>query len=74
MWSFPVLTTRVYMSARRSSSRITRQQGNTIEIRSNLKLPVMRIEPHDYGAFAEFCRKVDQAEAKEIVVTRSSRI
>ncbi len=46
------------------------RRGDTIEIRRSLKLPVMRIEPRQYRAFAEFCRKVDEAEAKEIVVGR----
>jgi hypothetical protein len=49
--------------------RASRKDG-AIEIRRSLRLPVMRVEPQQYGRFAEFCRKVDESEAKEIVLSK----
>jgi cellulose synthase operon protein C len=34
----------------------------------NLNLPLMRVKPEEYAAFAQFCRDVDLAEASELGV------
>jgi hypothetical protein len=40
----------------------------TLEITRRLHLPLMRVKPEEYGAFAQFCRGVDLAEASELGV------
>ena len=37
-------------------------------IERKLTLPLMRVAPEHYAAFASFCRSVDAAEDKELVV------
>lgn len=45
-----------------------RLEQGAVVIERKLALPQMRVLPGDYAAFAAFCRKVDAAEAKELVV------
>jgi len=33
-----------------------------------LQLPAMRIDPKDYPVFAEFCRRVDEVEGRELLL------
>jgi hypothetical protein len=40
----------------------------TLEITRSLHIPLMRVKPEEYGAFAQFCRSVDLAEASELGV------
>lgn len=39
-----------------------------LSLTRTLVLPPMRVAPKDYPAFADFCRKVDEAEARELLV------
>jgi hypothetical protein len=43
-------------------------QNDTLVIERALELPAMRIAKKDYTAFAAFCRLVDLAESKELLV------
>jgi hypothetical protein len=47
------------------SSRI---QDDEIVVERSLRVPPMRVRPDQYPAFASFCRAVDAAEAKELLV------
>jgi tetratricopeptide (TPR) repeat protein len=47
-----------------------RRENDIVVLQRNLRLPVMRVEPRVYGNFADFCRKVDEAEAKEMVLSK----
>ncbi|MBK8171305.1 MAG: hypothetical protein IPK60_13295 [Sandaracinaceae bacterium] len=40
--------------------------GDKLTITRDLSLPLMRIEPADYPAFAVFCRQADEAESREL--------
>ncbi len=46
----------------------TRWKRGTVVIQRSVRLPAMRIEPATYEQFARFCRDVDAAEAREIVL------
>jgi hypothetical protein len=39
-----------------------------VELRRSLRLPIARVEPGDYAAFAAFCRGADAIEASELVI------
>jgi hypothetical protein len=41
---------------------------NRVEITRRVRLPLQRVTPSDYPAFAGFCRTVDLAEAAELAV------
>lgn len=43
-------------------------QGSKVRLSRSLELPLSRVEPQHYIAFASFCRKVDLAEASELAV------
>lgn len=43
-------------------------QGGRVDIRRSLRLSLSRVEPEQYPEFAEFCRAVDRAEARDVVV------
>lgn len=42
--------------------------GDTFTLKRTLNLPRMRVEPAQYATFADFCRKVDAVEDREIVL------
>lgn len=42
-----------------------------LRIQRTLDVPAMRIEPNVYPAFANFCRKVDAAEGRELFLQRA---
>jgi hypothetical protein len=44
-----------------------RESKNELFINRQLVLPMMRVDPKGYPEFREFCRKVDLAEATEVV-------
>jgi tetratricopeptide (TPR) repeat protein len=46
----------------------TKLDGDTLVIERRLDVPLMRVPPNAYPAFATFCRQVDQAEAKELAI------
>ena len=46
----------------------TRVEDATIIIDKTLDLPIMRVTQGQYPTFAGWCRMVDLAEAKELVV------
>jgi cellulose synthase operon protein C len=46
----------------------SRLEKGALVIERTLRLPAMRIGVKDYGAFAAFCRMVDAAEGKELLV------
>jgi hypothetical protein len=41
---------------------------DVLVLERKVRVPLMRVKPEGYAAFAGFCRMVDAAEAKEIVV------
>jgi tetratricopeptide (TPR) repeat protein len=47
---------------------VTSNGPRHLEITRSLRVPLMRVSPEEYGAFAQFCRTVDQAEASELGV------
>jgi len=51
-------------------SLIFHVEGSTLKVTRSLLMPPQRIEPEDYGRFAEFCRSIDAAEKREVVVGR----
>lgn len=46
----------------------SRFENDALVIERALELPVMRVTTKDYGAFSTFCRMVDLAESKELLV------
>lgn len=46
-----------------------KRQKNIVMLEQSARLPVMRIAPQQYDAFAAFCRDADQAQAKEIFIS-----
>jgi len=44
-------------------------EDGALVIRRSLRLPVMRVTPREYPAFAAFCRAVDEAEAREVALS-----
>ncbi len=49
-------------------SLIFHVEGSTLTVTRSLLVPPQRIEPEDYARFAEFCRSIDAAEKREVVV------
>jgi tetratricopeptide (TPR) repeat protein len=47
---------------------IANKGPRSLELTRSLRLPLMRVKPEEYGAFAQFCRSVDLAEASELGV------
>jgi hypothetical protein len=45
-----------------------RYEGSVLVIERKLTLPLMRVAPEHYPTFAAFCRSVDAAEDRELVV------
>jgi tetratricopeptide (TPR) repeat protein len=43
-------------------------QDGALLLQRSLHVPLMRVLPTDYAAFAQFCRAVDSAESQELVV------
>ncbi len=46
----------------------TARDGNALRVTRHVNVPVLRVAPGDYPAFARFCRGVDEAEAAELVI------
>lgn len=44
----------------------SREEGGFLVVERHLEVPMMRVSAQDYGAFAAFCRAVDEAEQREI--------
>jgi hypothetical protein len=42
-----------------------------LRLQRTLQVPAMRIEPDVYPAFSSFCRKVDAAEGRELLLQRA---
>jgi hypothetical protein len=55
-----------FAGSRFSSS--AKRDGASVVVTRTLQMPVMRILPREYDAFAAFCRDVDLAEATELSV------
>jgi tetratricopeptide (TPR) repeat protein len=47
-----------------------RESQGTLVVEEQLDIPQQRIVPERYAAFADLCRKVDDAEAQDLVVAR----
>jgi hypothetical protein len=47
-----------------------RESQGTLVVEEQLDIPQQRIAPERYPAFADLCRKVDDAEAQDLVVSR----
>ncbi len=47
----------------------TRVRDNELRLMRDVKLPLARLSPEEYPAFAEFCRAADAAEQREIHIT-----
>jgi hypothetical protein len=41
-------------------------KGKGLRLQRSLQLPALRVEPAVYPAFAEFCRRVDEVEGREL--------
>lgn len=53
-----------------ASVRVTSEiAGNTYTLTRAVTLPLMRIQPAAYAAFATFCRAADEAETRELAFT-----
>ncbi len=49
-------------------------EAGTLVLRRSVRLPIMRVPPDEFEVLAEFCRGVDQAEARELrQPTRAAR-
>ncbi|HEX6240656.1 MAG TPA: hypothetical protein VFZ61_07180 [Polyangiales bacterium] len=46
----------------------SKDQGKQVELSRSVELPLARVAPADYPAFAEFCRNVDRSEASELSI------
>lgn len=44
----------------------SREENGFLVVERHLEVPMMRVSAQDYGAFAAFCRAVDEAEQREI--------
>jgi len=49
-------------------SLVFHREGRAVRITRSLIVQPQRIEPEDYSRFAEFCRKVDAAEKRDLVI------
>lgn len=58
----------VALSERPTFQQRHEAKNGVLSVTRSLTLPAMRVQPRQYPAFAEFCRRVDQAEAHELVV------
>ena len=47
-----------------------RESQGTLVVEEQLDIPQQRIAPERYRAFADLCRKVDDAEAQDLTVER----
>ncbi|MEM6957378.1 MAG: hypothetical protein AAF645_16925, partial [Myxococcota bacterium] len=44
------------------------QRGDELVVQRRLRLPMMRVTPDDYAAFAAWVRRVDEADARELAI------
>ena len=51
-----------------SARMVSSQREGVLEVKTQVRLPIMRLPAADYPALAEFCRTVDQMEARELRV------
>jgi len=49
-------------------------EGSRLDITRSLIVPPQRIDPTDYGRFAEFCRRVDAAERRDVLIGNRSEL
>ncbi|MFW5920846.1 MAG: hypothetical protein ACOCUS_03315, partial [Polyangiales bacterium] len=47
-------------------TRTAEQKGETLVINRRMWMPIVRVAPQAYPDFAEYCRTVDEAEAREL--------
>ncbi len=59
---------RAAFGARPSFTENTSLDGDGIVLARQLDLPAQRIQPKDYQVWSEFCRRVDQAEGRELII------
>jgi tetratricopeptide (TPR) repeat protein len=64
--ALPVTLQRNYGAAKFSAS--ARVEGSEVVLERSLRMPVLRVAPAEYPAFADFCRAVDLAEATELAI------
>jgi hypothetical protein len=43
-------------------------KADQVELTRRVQVPLIRVAPSEYPAFAEFCRNVDRAEASELSI------
>lgn len=55
-------------AARPTFSDRVQVEGSALQLERSLQLPAMRIDPKDYSVFAEFCRRVDEIEGRELLL------
>jgi hypothetical protein len=64
----PPVRLQAAVDGRPSFTMSSRMQDDRIVVERSLRVPPMRVRPDQYPAFASFCRAVDAAEAKELLV------
>ncbi|HMI93739.1 MAG TPA: hypothetical protein VK509_20335 [Polyangiales bacterium] len=64
----PPVRLQAAIDGRPSFSMNSRIENEQIVVERSLRVPPMRVRPEQYPAFASFCRAVDAAEAKELLV------
>ena len=57
-------------AARPTFSDRAQVDANGLHLSRSLQLPAMRIEPAVYPVFAEFCRRVDEVEGRELFLRK----
>jgi len=58
-------------AARPSFTQRTAADTAGLHLMRSLQLPAMRVEPGVYPVFAEFCRRVDEIEGRELLLQRA---
>jgi hypothetical protein len=64
--ALPVTLQRSFGAAKFSAT--ARAAAGEVVLDRSLRLPVLRVSPKEYPAFADFCRAVDLAEATELAI------
>ncbi|HEX7476575.1 MAG TPA: DUF3857 domain-containing protein [Polyangiales bacterium] len=64
----PAIALTAAFAGRPSFTEQTSADHDVLVVERNLTLPAMRVSPEQYPVFTEFCRRVDQAEGREMPI------